>query len=51
MEQIITILGVAALFLVRIGIPVLALITLGILIDRWQNKRQQEVDREVHKHA
>ncbi len=38
MNEILLALGVAALFLIRIGIPVAILVTLGILIDRWQSK-------------
>ncbi len=51
MEQVLTVLGVAALFLVRIGVPVIVLISLGMLIDRWQNKRDQTVRRELNSHA
>ncbi len=35
------IMSVAALFMVRIGIPFVALITLGTLVDRWQRKQEQ----------
>lgn len=51
MEQLLMILSVAALFFVRIGIPVIILIILGILIDRWQNMREHAVRRELDKHA
>lgn len=37
MNEILLALGVAALFLIRIGIPVAVLVILGILIDRWQS--------------
>ena len=43
MDDLMLIIGVAGLFLLRIGIPVLLLITLGILIDRWQTKRDKQV--------
>lgn len=33
-------LSVIVLFIIRIGIPVIVLVTLGILIDRWQSKRE-----------
>ena len=51
MEQLLTILSVAALFLVRIGVPVLILIALGILVDRWQSKREDALRNELSKHA
>ena len=47
METMIGILSVAALFFVRIGIPVLILTGLGIIIDRWQNKREEQVKQYV----
>lgn len=43
MEQLLLTLGVAVLFSLRIGVPVLVLLLLGILIDRWQSKREQNV--------
>lgn len=49
MEDLMTVLGVAALFLVRIGIPVILLIGLGLLIDRWQSHREREVEQQRHK--
>lgn len=45
MQDIQIILGVALMFLLRIGIPVLLLITLGTLIDRWQTARENEIRR------
>ncbi len=51
MEQILTILAVAVLFLVRIGVPVIILISLGILVDRWQSKRDTALRNELSKHA
>jgi len=51
MEQVLMTLSVAALFFLRIGIPVIVLIGLGIVIDRWQAKREEEIRDEVHKHA
>ena len=40
------ILSVAGLFLVRVGLPVLVLVLLGILIDRWQTGREAEALRK-----
>lgn len=51
MEQLLSILAVVVLFLVRIGIPVIILISLGLLIDRWQSHREDAVRRELNKHA
>lgn len=51
MEQLLTIISVAALFLIRIGVPVIILITLGILVDRWQSKRENALRNELSKHA
>ncbi len=51
MEQLLLVLGVAAAFLLRIGVPVILLIGLGILIDRWQNKREESIGEEVRKTA
>lgn len=51
MEQLLSILSVAALFFIRIGVPILILITLGILIDRWQASREDAVHRNINKHA
>lgn len=51
MEQILLILSVAIMFLIRIGVPVIVLIILGILIDRWQAKRDKDVQKELRRHA
>lgn len=50
MDDLMLIIGVAGLFLLRIGIPVLLLITLGILIDRWQTKRENAVRQFQDRH-
>ena len=39
------VLGVAGLFLLRIGLPVTVLVILGILIDRWQTGREDDAMR------
>jgi hypothetical protein len=41
MDDLMMIFGVAALFLFRIGVPVILLVGLGILIDRWQGRRDR----------
>jgi hypothetical protein len=43
MAELSSILAVLGLFILRIGLPVVALITLGILVDRWQSHRDAEV--------
>jgi len=51
MEQLLLTLSVALLFLLRIGVPVLVLLTVGILIDRWQSKREHDAQQTLHKHT
>ena len=43
MQNIQLILGVALMFFLRIGLPLLLLIILGTLIDRWQTARENEI--------
>jgi hypothetical protein len=45
MTEIGTVLAVIGLFLLRVGLPIVLLIALGLLIDRWQNKRNAEIKR------
>lgn len=45
MDELITTLVVAVLFLIRIGVPVVLLVGLGVLIDRWQSKREADIER------
>jgi hypothetical protein len=49
MDDLLMVLSVAALFLLRIGVPVILLVGLGIFIDRWQSKRERDVERQIHK--
>lgn len=35
------ILNVMGFFLLRVGLPVILLVTLGILIDRWERSRRE----------
>jgi hypothetical protein len=46
MDGVLTVLSVAGLFLVRVGVPVLVLVVLGILIDRWQTGREADALRK-----
>lgn len=50
MESILLVLSVVALFLVRVGIPVILLIVLGIVIERWQRSRENEIQHYLAKH-
>lgn len=43
MENLSLTLSVVVLFVLRIGIPVLLLIILGVLIDRWQTAREKQI--------
>ena len=36
-------IGILVMFFLRIGLPLLLLIILGTLIDRWQTKREQDI--------
>ena len=45
MDEILVALGVAVMFFIRVGVPVLALIVIGVLVDRWQSKRESNIDR------
>lgn len=42
MSELQVVLSAAGLFIVRIGIPVMVLVALGVLIDRWQTHREAE---------
>jgi hypothetical protein len=47
MEQVLLVVSVAVMFIIRIGVPVILLLSLGILIDRWQSRREKEVQQEL----
>jgi hypothetical protein len=51
MEQLLLVISVAVMFIIRIGIPVILLLSIGILIDRWQSKREKDVQQELHKNT
>ena len=42
----IEILSIAAMFLLRVGLPVAGLVLLGILIDKWQTKRDAQIKQQ-----
>jgi hypothetical protein len=42
MDELLLSLGVIGLFILRIGVPMLILIGIGIAIDRWQSSREKK---------
>ncbi len=50
MIELTTVLSVILLFVVRIGIPIAILMVLGVLVDRWQQKRAHEVEHYLEQH-
>lgn len=40
------VISAMGLILLRIGVPLVLLVTVGLLIDRWQTRRMQEVQQE-----
>lgn len=49
MNEIQLAVGVVALFVARIGLPMLILIVIGILIDRLQSIREQDTEHRIRK--
>ena len=45
MDGVLAVLSVVGLFMLRIGVPVLLLVALGIIIDRWQSRREEYIDK------
>jgi hypothetical protein len=45
MDGVLEVLSVVGLFMLRIGVPVLLLVALGIAIDRWQSRREEYIDQ------
>jgi hypothetical protein len=43
MEQATLVLTIAVMFVVRLGIPVLTLVLIGVLIDRIQSRREKHL--------
>jgi hypothetical protein len=50
MEDLLLTLSVALMFFLRIGIPVLVLVALGAVIDRWQSRRDDYIRRYYDEH-
>jgi hypothetical protein len=40
------VLSAVGLILLRIGLPVIGLVTIGLLIDRWQTRRMEAVNEQ-----
>lgn len=51
MEELLLVLSVAFMFFLRIGIPVLVLIVLGAMIERWQSQRDDYIRHYYQDHA
>ena len=51
MTQIELVLSVIGLFMLRIGLPLLLLIALGTIIDRWQRKQHEEARHQREQQA
>ncbi|MCA9884765.1 MAG: hypothetical protein KC546_05310 [Anaerolineae bacterium] len=51
MSDINLIFDVAVMFIIRIGIPLLLLVVLGTIIDRWQRKLHAEAEQEKQRQA
>jgi len=43
MEDLSLYAGVIGLFILRLGVPMLVLVSLGILLDRWQSHRNHHI--------
>ena len=37
------VLAVAGMFFVRVGLPIILLVLLGLLVDRWQRNREEHI--------
>lgn len=37
------VLGVTGLFILRVGLPVILLVLLGMVVDRWQKRRNDQL--------
>lgn len=50
MNELTMIIEVTILFFIRIGIPLLLLIVLGVVVDRWQSHREAQVRSYYQQH-
>jgi hypothetical protein len=51
MNELMLVIEVTVMFFLRIGFPVLALIILGVVVDRWQSRREAEVRSYYETHS
>jgi|GEM_PF-6705390 len=49
MTELALVINVVLMFFGRIGIPLILLVILGVLIDRWQQRLHEEADHYRHK--
>lgn len=45
------ILSVAALFILRVGLPIVLLVLLGVVVDRWQKRRDDQLKAHYAQNA
>ena len=50
MDGLLLTLSVIGLFLLRVGVPVVLLIVVGMLVERWQRHREAEVKQYMATH-
>ncbi len=48
MNDILMVGSVVVMFFLRIGIPVIILVGLGIVVDRWQRRRDANIERKYN---
>jgi hypothetical protein len=49
MNDVMMVISVVVIFFLRIGIPVIILVGLGVMIDRWQRHRESDIESKYHK--
>ena len=48
MSDLLLILSVVLMFFLRIGIPILALVVLSVIVNRWQTQREDYIREHYH---
>lgn len=51
MTELTLVIDVVLMFFVRIGIPLILLVVLGVLIDRWQRRLHERADQYRNEHT
>ena len=49
MTEFTLIINVILMFFLRIGLPLIVLVILGIVVDRWQTRLHQDADAQQEK--